>query len=158
MRKSLLAASLVTAAIAAAGVGGIAFATASSGATATTEHFTILSTKPSGNGWVASRGPINGVARDTVLSQHTDRFTYAAGNLIVRHRRVGKPTQHFNKRSCLGTYHEAGVYTIVRGTGAYKGATGSGHYEVDAKVIGCSASKPPLVTEQDIEASGPLTR
>lgn len=158
MRKSLLAASLMTVAIAVAGVAGIVFASASSGAAAARQHFTILSNNPNGNGWVASRGPIHALGKDIVLSAHKDRFKYPNGSLIIVHRRSGKPTQHFDKKSCLATFHEEGTYRIARATGAYKGTTGSGKYEASGKIIGCSPKKPPLVFQQEVEASGPLTR
>lgn len=158
MRKSLLAAFLMTIAIAVAGVAGIVFASASSGAAAARQHFTILANNPNGNGWVASRGPIHALGKDIVLTAHKDRFKYPNGSLIIVHRRSGKPTQHFDKKSCLGTFHEEGTYKIARATGAYRGTTGSGKYEASGKIIACNPKKRPLLFQQEVEAAGPLSR
>jgi len=83
MRKSLLAASLMTVAIAVAGVAGIVFASASSGAAAARQHFTILSNNPNGNGWVASRGPIHALGKDIQLQNNKDRFVFPKSDLNI---------------------------------------------------------------------------
>ena len=81
------------------------------------------STDPlNGNGWVASRGPIHALGKDIVLSAHKDRFKYPHGSLIIVHKRSGKPTQHFDKKSCLATFHEEGTYRIAGAPGSDRAA------------------------------------
>jgi hypothetical protein len=122
-----------------------------------TEHFVALSNNPNAHKYtLAARGPIHAAGTDVQVSGTKDKFKFANGSLLVKHT----PTKHHtrrDKKTCLFEYTESGSYTVTGGTGAYKGASGHGHYAVDVLGVGCSQKNPPKPFQLTLRASGPLT-
>jgi hypothetical protein len=78
-------------------------------------------------GTVYASGVISGSGTDKVIGDNLDKFIFAAGNVWVSHH-VTTDNGSFDPRTCSGRINEKGTYQIVRGSGAYRGATGSGTY------------------------------
>jgi hypothetical protein len=134
---------LVALAVATVGVVGIQ-GTASS-APITRQNFTLTSDiSEEGGGTVVASGAINATGEDVVISDTEDQFIFPDGTLTVIHAPV-RGTEHFNERTCKGSFRETGVYVISEGTGQYEGITGSGTYRVVGRIEdGCS--DPPIGT------------
>jgi hypothetical protein len=134
---------------------------APAGATTTgTEHFLLLTTDPSDSAvpTIIATGPIHAAGTDEQVSPSIDRFVFPDGNLRIHHvTDQSSVRQRFDPVTCLGTYTENGSYTVVRGTGAYKGASGSGTYHLSVDSVGCDENAPPSVFVLKINAVGPLT-
>lgn len=156
MRKSVIAAAVSAAGIAATVIGT---AVASASGAAPTEHFLGLNNNPNTNGVqaVVAQGPIHATGKDVVVSGHKDRFVFPNGSITVVHHKVGKDTQSFDRVTCYGTFGEHGTYTVTRGSGAYVGAHGTGTYRLVGKVVGCSQNKPPRIFQVQLVANGPLS-
>jgi hypothetical protein len=120
------------------------------------ERFLAISTssKPNANPVLLGFGPIHAKGVDKAVSNHKDIFSFPRGNLIVRHQRVARSRDH-DPKTCLFEFSERGTYTVVRGTGAYVGAHGHGHYVVNGKFVVCK-NQPPEVSFFQIRARGPL--
>jgi len=163
MRKIL--ASAVTAAAAAAVIGGAGLAVASTHTGVSgTENFQMMTT--SGTGSTASVIASGVFTAPAVDHEHqatnTATFTFSNGTINLKHSK-GTGTQQFNPKTCLLTINEHGTYTLTSGTGAYAGITGNGTYKLSILAIGassggkCSQSMPPVAFHQVINASGPVS-
>jgi hypothetical protein len=163
MRKIL--ASAVTAAAAAAVIGGAGLAVASTHTGVSgTENFQMMTT--SGTGSTASVIASGVFTAPAVDHEHqatnTATFTFSNGTINLKHSK-GTGTQHFNPTTCLLTINEHGTYTLTGGTGAYAGITGNGTYKLSILGIGassggkCVQNKPPVAFHQVINASGPVS-
>jgi hypothetical protein len=122
----------------------------------TYEHLLILSTSPSDSAVPVAigSGPIHAKGFDKVLSDTRDRFVFPQGAIGVTH----KPTDSGNSydaKNCLGRFWEKGTYVVTGGSGAYSGASGSGHYLVRGLFVACSQQRPQTFMLQ-IHAYGPL--
>jgi hypothetical protein len=72
-------------------------------------------------GTVALSGPSTG----------TTTFDYRAGDLTVKHTQTSGGSQPtLNPKTCVDSLYEAGVYTVLSGTGKFSGATGHGWYKL----------------------------
>jgi hypothetical protein len=120
------------------------------------ERFLAISTssKPNANPVLLGFGPIHAKGVDKAVSNHKDIFRFPRGNLIVRHQRVARSRDH-DPKTCLFEFSERGTYKVVRGTGAYVGAHGHGHYVVNGKFVACK-NQPPEASFFQIRARGPL--
>jgi hypothetical protein len=162
MRKIL--ASAVTAAAAAAVIGGAGLAVASTHtAVSGTEHFQMMTTSGTGSiGSVIASGVFTAPAVDHEGLNNLSTFTFSNGTITVKHSN-GTGTQSFNPKTCLLTVNQHGTYKLQSGTGAYAGISGSGTYKLSILAIGarsggkCSQSKPPVAFHQVINASGPVS-
>jgi len=103
------------------------------------QDFTLTQNSLTGPITVIATGVINATGRDVPLSETRDRFVFPAGNLIITHVPT---TQRDSSHDCVFRFHEEGTYEIVRGTGAYSGAEGSGTYEVNVVQRGCDPNNP----------------
>lgn len=123
-----------------------------------TEHFLLLSTNPDATrNPIIARGPIHARGTDVQVNDNIDRFVFPDGALRIRHTTNAKSSKDtFDPATCYGTHTERGTYTVVRGTRAYHGASGHGHYRLKIQFVGCSQSAPPKVFILQIKASGPL--
>ena len=148
------------AALGVAAVTAIGFA-ASAGATTTgTETFTRLSTDPSDNAQpiIIANGPVHARGTDVQVSPSNDRFVFPAGNLKIHHKTTaGTSHDSFDPVTCYGTHTENGTFTVTKGTGAYKNATGSGTYTLKVTFIGCDESAQPDYFSLEIDATGTVT-
>lgn len=122
-----------------------------------TEHLVALTNNPNAHVLtLVGKGPIHAAGKDVQLSSTKDRFKFPNGSLLIKH----KPKKHhqtMDKKTCLFTFTEHGTYKVVSGTGAYKNASGHGHYVASVIGVGCSQSKPPNPFQQKIVATGPLS-
>lgn len=89
-----------------------------------------------------------------------DTIVFPGGTVRVKHPAGGGPGT-VNPKTCLLTASERVGYSIVGGTGKYKGISGHGTAAVTivaiaAKVKGaCSETANPVAWQQVIAASGP---
>ena len=116
----------------------------------------MIDTKPSDKNKppVLGFGPIHAKGVDKQVSGHKDIFTFPNGSLIIRHQRVSGSRSH-DSATCLFRFTERGTYQVARGTGAYVGAHGHGHYVVHGKFVACHRG-PPVAAMVQIRAHGPL--
>ncbi len=163
MRKIIT--SVVTAAAAAALVGGTGIALAASHSTTTgTESFQMMTTSgTSPNASVIASGVFTAPGTDHENQKaNTATFAFPSGTVSLKHS-PGTGQQSLNPKTCLLTVNLHGTYTITGGTGSYAGITGHGNYKLSILSIGarsggkCSQSKPPLAWHQVINASGPVS-
>jgi hypothetical protein len=131
-------------------VAAVTLSTSTASAALPRQDFTATQ---NGNGpiKVTASGVINATGKDIPLSDTRDRFAFPNGNLIITH----VPTsQSESSDDCVSRFHEEGTYKIVSGTKAYRGAEGSGTYEVNVVVRGCDPNKPPKEFHLRIDADG----
>jgi hypothetical protein len=150
---------LVTLATAAAAVVALGVALPA-GASTGTEHFTILSNDPAEDATaiVIANGPVHARGTDITVSNTNDRFVFPDGNLKLHHSTTaGTSKDTFDPTTCYSTHTERGTFVITRGTGAYKGATGSGTYRLKVAVVGCDENSPPEYFSLVVHAVGDLT-
>jgi hypothetical protein len=150
---------LVTLATAAAAVFALGVALPA-GASAGTEHFTILSNDPAedASAIVIATGPVHARGDDVTVSNSIDRFVFPDGNLKIHHATTaGTSKDTFDPQTCYATHSERGTFEITRGTGAYKGTTGSGTYRLKVVVVGCDENAPPDFFSLAVHAVGTVT-
>jgi hypothetical protein len=143
------------AAIAAVGAIGVGTGTAGASTTAS-QYFTLTQTAVDGPTTVVAAGLISATGTDIVESNHRDRFSFPQGDVIVKHWATSSH-ESFDPATCVGTFSERGTYTVVRGSNAYRGASGSGRYKVFAIFQGCDPNQPPTSFSLVVQAHGPLT-
>jgi hypothetical protein len=127
-----------------------------------TEHFQDLAASLTSNkSPVAAYGAFNAGGTDTQgTGKNTDTFTFPGGSFRIVHK-VTHDRQHFSTRTCSGTEHQRGVYTISDGTGKYAGISGSGHFKFRLLIVagrtshGCA--QRPVAVQVVIRAHGPVT-
>ena len=120
----------------------------------------VLPAKASGvvntEGTVALGGPANG----------TSPLDFRAGKLTVRHTKTSGGTQSLNPKTCVLSFSEGGVYTVVGGTGKFSGATGHGKYRIRVIIrvqrlkngtCNTSPSAYPISGRASFLAHGPLS-
>jgi hypothetical protein len=168
-KRGAIAAMTGAAAAAAVGLAMAGPASASPGAASSpaavkgTEHIQIMTT--SGTATTASAivwGVFTAAGVDH-MGNTVDTLVLPGGTVKVRHPGGGGPPSTFNPKTCLFTVNERAAFTIVGGTGRYKGVKGHGTALVSvvglgAKVKGtCSQTAPPVAFHQVINGSGPVT-
>jgi hypothetical protein len=125
-------------------------------ASAPIQHFVAVQTSLDGPTTVVAAGPISANGTDVEATNHRGQFTFPDGTLTVKHQVVsGKQT--FDSRTCVFTNSESGTYTIVKGTGAYAHASGSGVYKAFVIGQGCVRDQPPTSFAFTIQGQGPLS-
>ena len=163
MRKIL--ASAATVAAAAAMLGGVGLAAASTHAGVSgTENFQLMTTSAtSSNLSLIASGVFTAPAVDHEhQATNTATFVFSNGTINLKHSN-GTGTQNFNPKTCLLTINQHGTYNLTSGTGAYTGITGSGKYQLSILAISaksggkCVQNKPPVAFHQLINASGPVS-
>lgn len=169
MRKRAAVAAMTGAAAAAvtglvmAGPAGASPVAASGAAAVTgTEHVQIMTT--SGTASTASTivwGPVTAAGVDH-MGNTVDTIVFPGGTWKVRHSN-GTGPQSFNPKTCLLLINQHGTYTILGGTGKYKGISGHGTYQLSIVSLGaktkkgvCSQTAPPIAFHQVVNASGPV--
>ena len=126
-----------------------------------TEHFQIVSTSlTSSRSKVVAYGVFNASGVDIATSNTRDTFKFPGGKFRVRHHATHS-RQHFNTRTCAGTFRERGTYKLSHGTGKYAGISGHGRYRLRGLIVarhtarGCS--RRPIAIQVIIRAHGPVT-
>ena len=154
------------AAIAGIGLAGPAGASPASPASAAAvtgiEHVQIMTT--SATSPLASTivwGPVTAAGVDH-MGNTVDTFVLPGGSWRIRHS-AGTGPQSFNPKTCLFLVNQHGTFTVLGGTGKYKGISGHGTYQVSIVGLGaktkkgaCSQTAPPVAFHQVINASGPV--
>ena len=94
-------------------------------------------------------GPITGVGTfeetddpDVVL------FRFPQGTVTLDSP-TGEESEEFDERTCTGSFTFSGPFTITGGTGAFQGATGSGHVQGQGRFIG---ERTPTGCSEDEDA------
>ena len=159
----ITAAALAAATAAALGGAGLAGASARPAASGT-EHFQLMTTSATaktlstiGTGLFTAGGTSTNASNSS-----KGTVTFPGGTFVITHSK-GTGTQHFNPKTCLLQISEKGTYTLGSGTGAYKGITGNGTYQLAIVAVGaksggtCSKTLPPPTWQQVITASGPAS-
>ena len=133
-----------------------------------TEYFRLVTNSTSSNAKpsVIATGFFTAGGTDEQVNNDTDVFHFGNGSLVVHHPHAHQ-TQSFNPKTCLFRLTLSGKYTLNKGTGAYKGITGSGRYrglflgiaKRTAKgTCNTSESAPLRVSEEVITAHGTVSR
>jgi hypothetical protein len=143
-------------AIGAAGAVAAGTTVANAASSTPTEYIRFLSSDATANPVAVANGPIHALGRDVPVTQHRDRIVFPDGNLIVRHSVVSQHNTS-DRTTCYFRHTEAGTYTVIGGTGAYRNASGRGIYRLTAQGVGCSPTNPPRVFLLEINAQGPLS-
>jgi hypothetical protein len=125
------------------------------------EHFQAVSTSLASNGSkVVAYGVFNAAGVDISITNTRDRFKFPGGSFRVTHKATSSH-QHFNTRTCAGTFRERGHYKLSHGRGKYAGISGHGHYRLRGLIVarhtahGCS--RRPIAIQVIIRAHGPVT-
>jgi hypothetical protein len=163
MRVSKIAAvGTAAAAILSSGI-GLAAANASTAAPAKsgTEHLSLMSTQPSGARAVIIASGVFTAGGVDITGNTTDKVVLPGGTFKIVHK--GNPhvvKQSFNPQTCLSDFVGTAPFTITKGTGKYKGISGSGHARITYYFIAkrskgkCNPNANPAVVEQTIIATG----
>ncbi len=151
---TVLAAGFAALAMSTALVGGITDWAGRAGSahtmSARTEHFHVLSTKPSGPGTIIVTGVINAGGTENP-GRAIDSATFADGTFRIDHS-SGRPTVGFDPATCVGTITQAGPFKVIDATGDMASLDGSGRYTfralyTTARVAGHCSSAMTAYTE-----------
>ena len=156
------AAAAVTGLVMAGPAGASQMAPSGPAAVTGTEHIQIMTTSATSN--TASTivwGPVTAAGVDH-MGNTVDTLVLPGGTWKVRHSN-GTGPQSFNPKTCLFLVNQHGTYTILGGTGKYKGISGHGTYTASVVGLGaktkkgvCSQTAPPVAQHQVVNASGPI--
>jgi hypothetical protein len=153
----------------AAAVAGLALAgpagasPTSPAAVTTTGHVQIMTTSAtsptaSAIAWTGSTA----AAGVDHMGSTVDTIVFPGGSWRVKHS-PGTGPQSFNPKTCLMLINQHGTYTILGGTGKYKGISGHGTYQLSIVLVGaktkkgaCSQTAAPVAFHQVVNASGPV--
>ena len=138
-----------------------------SGATPSTEHFSLIhaSTNPSPVFSAIATGAFTagGTATETKRPTKEIIVRFPAGTITLTDSGSGRSRlkKLQTATACLQTKQASGAYTIAGGTGAYKGIGGSGTASRDETFVeaasGGSCAKAFLAIQATITASGPVS-
>ena len=137
---------------------------ASAAAVTGIEHVQIMSTSTAASPLASTIvwGPVTAAGVDH-MGNTVDTIVFPGGSWRIRHS-AGTGPQSFNPKTCLLLVNQHGTYTILGGTGKYKGISGHGTYQVSIVSIfaktrkgACSQTAPPVAFHQVINASGPVS-
>ena len=161
-RRRLLAASAALAAAAALTAFGLTSATASPAAPtwSGTEHFTLMSTKPTASRYAVIMTGLFTLGGLDIAGSSTDTIKLPGGSFKIYHgTKVHVLRQSFSPSTCLAQFKARANFTIGGGTVKWKGISGSGGATITGLAIGrrsngkCDQSLRPLVSEQTITAT-----
>lgn len=124
------------------------------------QKFILLQTNPNmEGGTVVGFGAIHATGEDIVISDTKDKFKFADGSLVIKHKpKAGSEQETYDPVTCYFTFREKGTWKVVKGTRAYASFTGGGGtYKVNGQGIGCDEKAPPEEFALMITAVGELT-
>jgi hypothetical protein len=128
------------------------------------EHFTFMSTAVTADKFnVIATGAFTAGGTATPLAAN-NTLKFPNGTITVTSKSKGKPVYTANTKTCYETLSQKGTYTITAGTGAYKGITGTGKFNLSIREVGpvvngeCDLKTSKRVASQGlITAAGPVT-
>jgi hypothetical protein len=133
-----------------------------------TEHFQVMNTSTSNSpnspliawGVFTAAGVDRQISSNAAGTKGVDTFIFANGKFNVNHT-AKTQRQSFNAKTCFFSFSETGVFTLSRGTGKYKGISGSGKYALSVIGIGpklksgaCNPSQNARSIAQQQEIAG----
>ncbi|HEX7276637.1 MAG TPA: hypothetical protein VF244_04620 [Acidimicrobiales bacterium] len=115
-------------------------------------------------GTVVAKGPVAGTGTETEISNDgegtgIDLAVFKNGSVKILHTETDF-SDSFNESTCVGRFRGEGDYTLISGTGAYKGVSGSGTFSYKGTFFasrtadGCSEDGTSIVI---VKASGTTT-
>ena len=103
-------------------------------------------------------GTIHAKGKWVTINDFKDRFKFADGNVVIKHNPDESTQQEtYDPDTCYFQFSERGTWKVVKGTGAYVDAVGSGTYRVRAYGVGCSEDGPDELFTFRAVARGTLT-
>ncbi len=85
---------------------------------------------------VIAIGPITGVGTfEETEDPDIIRFRFPQGTVTLDSP-TGDETEEFDERTCVGSFTFMGPFTVVGGTGAFQGVTGSGSVQGQGRFVG----------------------
>jgi hypothetical protein len=156
MRRHWIAGAVLTGAAVLA-VTSAAFGSGASG-TSGTEHFSFMSTNVGADKFsVIATGVFTAGGTATPLAG-ADTLRFPNGTIDVASRTKGKPRYFANTKTCYESLVQKGTYTVLGGTGAYKGIAGSGTFTLTIRQIGPSRNgKCDTNTTKRVASQGIIT-
>jgi hypothetical protein len=123
-----------------------------------TENFQLMSTSATSNtASVIASGVFTAGGVDHMGSK-VDTLVFSNGSFKVAHSK-GTGTPKLNPKTCLFTLNLHGTIALSGGTGAYKGISGKGTYQLNELAIlarsggKCTMKKPPTSVQVLIKAT-----
>lgn len=126
-----------------------------------TEYLTFMTTAKGGDKFsVIATGLFT--AGGTAIGPSGKGTLYFSNGTIETISKSSKPVTTSNYVTCYGTLSQKGTYTIVGGTGAYKGISGSGTFKVRLREVipivnGKCHGTTPVAAQGIVTGSGPVT-
>jgi hypothetical protein len=149
-----------------AGGAGLAVANASTvqrSAASGTEHFSLMTTEPTTAKYVVIASGLFTAGGVDISGTNVDLVKLPGGTFKIDHNFPVKILkEQLNRQTCLAEFAGTSKFTVEKGTGAYKGLTGSGKAVIEATFIArrtrgaCNPNATPLVSEETISATGHL--
>ena len=160
MRKTILTGA-VLAVVAAIAIAGAATAATSTG----TEHLSFINTSNNPNSDVFSAIATGDFTAGgtAILRGNTTTLRLPGGTITAKSKAAGTPKTSTNLKLCLETYTESATYTILSGTGAYRGISGSGKSTIKFTGVGpivkgeCSTKADTVASQAIVTGSGPVS-
>jgi hypothetical protein len=122
------------------------------------EHFQLMSTSATSNtASVIASGVFTAGGVDH-MGNKVDTLVFSNGSFKVAHSK-GTGTPKLNPKTCLFTLNLHGTIALSGGTGAYKGISGKGTYQLNELAIlarsggKCTMKKPPTSVQVLIKAT-----
>ncbi len=162
LNKRLFGAAGAVVAAASLAVTGITAASARSSSVTGTENFQLMTTSATATTVpVIAYGVFTASGVDHTGSK-VDTLVFSNGSFMINHSKVPVKIKS-NPKTCLLQGSGTGKVTLLGGTGAYKGISGTPTATVSILAIAarsggkCSQTKPPVAFQQLIKASGKVT-
>jgi len=156
MRRHWIAGAIAT------GTAGLALTGAAFGSGASgTEHLIFMTTATSGDRFNVIATGVFTAGGTATLPSGKGTLRFPTGTIETTSK-SSKPINTSNLKTCYGTLPQKGTYTIVDGTGAYKGISGSGKFTVSLREVipivnGKCHGLKPVAAQGIVTGSGPLT-
>jgi hypothetical protein len=162
LNKRLLGAAGAVVAAASLAVTGITAASARSSSVTGTENFQLMTTSATATTVPVIVYGVFTAAGVNHTGSKVDTVVFSNGSFKINHSKVPVKIK-VNPKTCLLQGSGTGKVTLLGGTGAYKGISGTptatlSILAIAAKSKGkCSMAKPPVAFQQLIKASGKVT-
>ena len=162
LNKRLLGAAGAVVAAASLAVTGITAASARSSSVTGIENFQLMTTSATATTVPVIVYGVFTAAGVNHTGSKVDTVVFSNGSFKINHSKVPVKIK-VNPKTCLLQGSGTGKVTLLGGTGAYKGISGTPTATVSILAIAarssgkCSMAKPPVAFQQLIKASGKVT-